>query len=134
MSCMTIKRSPRASPGATLDAHRVGPRGISIHALARPYRRVFGNARRLERAGAVRVEPGAPGGRPESLAFAAPREPILVPDHLTDLERRLLGAFASRLAAESSRFDRFVLFAAGRPAPLRRTLDRERVALWTRRY
>lgn len=191
---MTVENSPRASPRATLDALRAEPRGISIYALARklarPYRRVFENVRLLERAGAVRVESGAAGGRRVSLVFPASREPVLVPDHLTGLERRLLGAFASRLAAEATRVDRvvlfgsrargdstpesdidvavllrgrrdrrledrivalaadlqwqppfdgllrlspLVLFAAERPGPLRRALDREGVTLWTRR-
>lgn len=191
---MTDKGSQHASPRSTLAALRAEPHGISIYALARklarPYRRVFDNVRRLERDGAVRVEPGTAGGRRVSLVFAAAREPIAFPDHLTDLERRLLGALASRLAAESARIggivlfgsrargdstpesdidvavlvdgrrdrkleDRIValaadlqwqppfegllrlsplvLFAAERVGPLRRTLDREGIALWTRR-
>lgn len=191
---MTAKAPFHAGPRATLAALRAEPRGISIYALARklarPYRRVFENVRRLERAGAVRVEPVTAGGRRVSLVSAAAREPIAFPDHLTELERRLLGAFASRLAGESTRIDGvvlfgsrargdstpesdidvavlvggrrdrrledrivalaadlqwqppfegllrlspLVLFAAERPGPLRRTLEREGITLWTRR-
>jgi predicted nucleotidyltransferase len=190
---MTPERAPRASPRTTLAALRAEPRGISIYALARklerPYRRVFENVRRLEREGAARIEPGRAGGRRVSLVFAAAREPIAFPDHLTDLERRLLAAFVARLVLESPRIcgivlfgsrararstpesdvdlavlvagrrdrtleDRvvklaaevqwqppfegllrlspLVLFAAERAGALRRTLDREGIALWTR--
>jgi predicted nucleotidyltransferase len=113
---MTPVPGPHASPRTTLDALRAEPRGISIYALARklarPYRRVFENVRRLEREGAVRVEPGIAGGRRVSLVFAAAREAIAFPDHLTDLERRLLAAFVARLAAESARISGIVLFGS----------------------
>lgn len=193
VSYMTVRGTQHASPRTTLAALRGEPRGISIYALARklarPYRRVFENVRRLEREGAVRVEPGTTGGRRVSLVFAAARERIAFPDHLTELERRLLTTFVARLAAESARIGGIVLFGsrararstpesdidvavlvagnrdrriedrvvglaaelqwqppfeglprlsplvvfAGEPAgPLRRTLDREGIALWTR--
>jgi predicted nucleotidyltransferase len=113
---MTARNVQHASPRTTLAALRAEPRGISIYALARklarPYRRVFENVRRLEREGAVRVEPGIAGGRRVSLVFAAVREPIAFPDHLTDLERRLLAAFVTRLAAESPRISGIVLFGS----------------------
>ncbi len=193
---MTPRTSPSAGPRTirhTLAALRAEPHGISIYALARklarPYRRVFENVRRLERESAVRVEPGIAGGRRVSLVFAATREPIAFPDHLTDHERRLLAALVARLAAESARVGGIVLFGsraralstpesdidvavlvagkrnrrledrvvalaaelqwqppfdgllrlsplvvfAGEPAgPVRRTLDREGIALWIR--
>jgi predicted nucleotidyltransferase len=113
---MTPSRTSHASPRTTLDALRAEPRGISIYALARklsrPYRRVFENVRRLEREGAVRIEPTVAGGRRVSLVFAAPREPVTFPDHLTELERRLLAAFVARLAAESARISAIVLFGS----------------------
>jgi predicted nucleotidyltransferase len=196
---MTPRGSSHAGPGKiahTLAALRAEPHGISIYALARklarPYRRVFENVRRLEREGAVRVEPGIARGRRVSLVFAgrpAVSERIAFPDHLTDLERRLLAALVARLSAASMRVRAIVLFGSrargrstpesdvdvavlvagsrdrkledrivsiaadaqwrppfdgtlrlsplviftGEPAgPLRRTLDREGIALWTR--
>jgi predicted nucleotidyltransferase len=190
---MTTKYVQHASPRTTLDALRAEPRGISIYALARtlarPYRRVFENVRRLEREGVVRIEPTVAGGRRVSLVFAAARKSIAFPDHLTDLERRLLAAFVARLAAASAcisgivlfgsrarahstpesdidvavlvggsrdrtledrvielaaelqwqppfegllRLSPLVVFAAERAGALRRTLDREGIALWTR--
>jgi predicted nucleotidyltransferase len=120
---MTPRASPLASPRTTLAALRAEPHGISIYALARklarPYRRVFENVRRLEREGAVRVEPGI-GGRRVSLVFAAAPERIAFPDRLTALERRLLAALVARLAAESMRVGGIVLFgsrARGRSTP-----------------
>jgi predicted nucleotidyltransferase len=113
---MTPGHAPRASPRTTLAALRAEPHGISIYALARklvrPYRRVFENVRRLEREGAVRIEPGIAGGRRVSLVFAAVRDPIAFPDHLTDLERRLLAAFVARVAADSPRIGAIVLFGS----------------------
>jgi predicted nucleotidyltransferase len=113
---MTAKSVQHASPNATLVALRAEPRGISIYALARklarPYRRVFENVRRLEREGAVRVEPTIAGGRRVSLVFAAEREALAFPDHLTDLERQLLAALVGRLAAESQRIRGIVLFGS----------------------
>jgi len=110
---------PRAGPRTVahaLAALRAEPHGISIYALARklarPYRRVFENVRRLEREGAVRVEPGTAGGRRVSRVFAAAPEPIAFPDHLTDLERRLLAALVARLAAASPRIGGIVLFGS----------------------
>lgn len=193
---MTPSDTRDATPrtiGHTLAALRAEPHGISIYALARklerPYRRVFENVRRLEREGAVRIEPGVAGGRRVSMVYAAVREPIAFPEHLTDFERRLLAALVARLASESARIravvlfgsrargrstvesdvdvavlvagkrdrrleDRvvsiaaelqwqppfegvlrlspLVVFAAERVGPLRRTLDREGIALWTR--
>jgi len=196
---MTHRASPHPGPGKiayTLAALRAEPRGISIYALARklarPYRRVFENVRRLERAGAVRIEPAIAHGRRISLVFAAgpaAHAGLAFPDHLTDLERRLLTALVTRLSAASARISAIVLFgsrararstpesdvdvavlvagnrdtkledrvvsiaaetqwqppfdgmlrlsplivfAGERVSPLRRTLDREGIALWTR--
>jgi predicted nucleotidyltransferase len=116
---MTPRSALSAGPrsiGHTLAALRAEPHGISIYALARklarPYRRVFENVRRLEREGAVRVEPGIAGGRRVSVVFAAARERIAFPDHLTDHERRLLAALVARLAAESARIGGVVLFGS----------------------
>ena len=127
---MTPSSSPHVGPGKiahTLAALASEPQGISIYALARklgrPYRRVFENVRRLEREGAVRVEPGIARGRRVSLVFAgvpAVRERVAFPDHLTDLERRLLAALVARLAAASTRIRAIVLFgsrARGRSTP-----------------
>jgi predicted nucleotidyltransferase len=127
---MTPRSSPHVGPGKiahTLAALGSEPRGISIYALARklgrPYRRVFENVRRLEREGAVRVEPGIARGRRVSLVFAgvpAVREQIEFPDHLTDLERRLLAQLVARLSAASTRIRAIVLFgsrARGRSTP-----------------
>lgn len=113
---MTPRGSQHASPSTTLAALRAEPHGISIYALARklarPYRRVFENVRRLEREGAVRVEPGIAGGRRVSLVFVAAPERVAFPDHLTELERRLLAAFVARLAAESARIGGVALFGS----------------------
>jgi hypothetical protein len=119
---MTPEHPAPAAPGKiahTLAALRSEPRGISIYALARklkrPYRRVFENVRRLEREGAVRVEPAIARGRRVSLVFAGGspvRERIAFPDHLTDLERPLLTALVARLAAASARIRSIVLFGS----------------------
>lgn len=127
---MTPQPPALAGPGKiayTLAALRSEPRGISIYALARklkrPYRRVFENVRRLEREGAVRIEPAIARGRRVSLVFAggpAVRERIAFPDHLTDLERPLLAALVARLSAASARVRAIVLFgsrARGRSTP-----------------
>jgi predicted nucleotidyltransferase len=113
---MTPGPGPLAGPRTTLAALRAEPRGISIYALARklgrPYRRGFENVHRLEREGAVRIEPGTAGGRRVSLVYAAAPTSIAFPDHLTDHERRLLAAFVGRLAAESPRIGGVVLFGS----------------------
>jgi len=127
---MTPRRPTPAAPGKiahTLTALRSEPHGISIYALARklkrPYRRVFENVRRLEREGAVRIEPAIARGRRVSLVFAGGppvRDRIAFPEHLTDLERPLLTALAARLAAASPRIRAIVLFgsrARGRSTP-----------------
>ncbi len=84
---------------------------------------MFENVRRLEREGAIRIEPAVARGRRVSLVFAggpAARAALAFPEHLTDLERPLLAALVARLAPASAFIRAIVLFgsrARGRSTP-----------------